>query len=168
MEGQALVISTIICVLFCNTGDLCSAAHNGSVVNIGILLNQNTRVGKVAKIAMEMEEDDVNRDTQLLNRARLVLHFRDTQGDLIVGASHEDSATIDLGARLLRILHGPDCRFHRNLFVRRMYVDFLWLLAQLAAALYLWCMPKDGTSLSGSTSGKPPLRSGSYVYRCQQ
>ena len=88
MEGQALVISTIICVLFCNTGDLCSAAHNGSVVNIGVLLNQNTRVGKVAKIAMEMAEDDVNRDTQLLNGARLVLHFRDTQGDPIVGASH--------------------------------------------------------------------------------
>ena len=88
MEGQALVISTIICILFCNTWDLCTAAQQyGSVVNIGVLLNLDTLVGKVAKITMEMAQVDVNNDTRLLNGTRLALHFNDTRGDPMVGAS---------------------------------------------------------------------------------
>jgi hypothetical protein len=85
MEGQVLAVLMIFCVLFCNTGNLCRATHNDSLVNIGVVLNYNSWVGKVAKTALEMAEDDINKDTQILNDSRLVLHFRDMRGDAIQG-----------------------------------------------------------------------------------
>jgi len=87
MEGQVRAVLMIFCILFCCTGNLCSAAHNDSVVNIGVVLNYNSWVGKVAKTAIEMAWDDINRGTHLLNGSRLVLHFRDSHGDAIEEAS---------------------------------------------------------------------------------
>ena len=87
MEGQALAIVIIISVLFCNTGSFCTAAHNDLMVHIGVILNYKTWIGKVAKTAIEMAADDINRDTQLLNGSQLVVEFRDSQGDAVKGAS---------------------------------------------------------------------------------
>eukprot|EP00253_Pinus_taeda_P024188 PITA_24188 len=92
MEGHAVAVLMTFCILFCNAGNLCSAANNDSVVNVGVILNYNSWVGKVAKTAIEIARDDINRDTQLLNGSRLVLHFRDSLGDAIQGAS----AVLDL------------------------------------------------------------------------
>eukprot|EP00253_Pinus_taeda_P033031 PITA_33031 len=86
MEGHAVAVLMIFCILFCNAGNMCSAANYDSVVNIGVILNYNSWVGKVAKTAIEIARDDINRDTQLLNGSRLVLHFRDSLGDAIQGA----------------------------------------------------------------------------------
>jgi ionotropic glutamate receptor len=87
IERHAVAILMIICVLLCNTGNLFSAAQNESLVNIGVILNYNSTVGKVAKTAIEMAGDDINRDTHILNGSRLVLHFRDSRGEAIQGAS---------------------------------------------------------------------------------
>jgi len=87
MEGPVQAILIIFCILLSSTGNLCSAAHNDRVVNIGVVLNYNSWVGKVAKTAIEIARDDINGDTQLLNGSRLVLHFRDSRGDAIQGAS---------------------------------------------------------------------------------
>ena len=87
MVVQVLPVFMIFCTLLCNPGNLCRAAHKDSVVNIGVLLNYNSWVGKVAKTALEIAHDDINNDTQPLNGYRLVLLFRDTRGDAIQGAS---------------------------------------------------------------------------------
>ena len=87
MEGPVQAILIIFCILLSSTGNLCSAAHNDRVVNIGVILNYNSTVGKVAKTAIEMAGDDINRDTHILNGSRLVLHFRDSHGDAIEEAS---------------------------------------------------------------------------------
>eukprot|EP00253_Pinus_taeda_P011673 PITA_11673 len=92
MEGHAVAVLMIFCTLFCNAGNMCSAANNDSVVNIGVILNYNSWVGKVAKTAIEIARDDINRNAQLINGSRLVLHFRDSHGDAIQGAS----AVLDL------------------------------------------------------------------------
>jgi hypothetical protein len=88
MEGQTLGKFTIICVLLCNIRSFhCNANQNDRVVNIGIVLNNDSWVGKVAKTAIEISAEDVNRDTRLLNGSRLVLHFRDSRGEAVEGAS---------------------------------------------------------------------------------
>lgn len=88
MEGQTLGKFMIFCVLICNIGSFhCNATQNDRVVNIGVVLNNNSWVGKVAKTAIEISGEDVNRDTQLLNGSHLFLHFRDSGGDPVVGAS---------------------------------------------------------------------------------
>ena len=87
MEGPELAVLMVFCVFFCNSGNFCGAAQNDSAVNTGVLLNYNSWVGKVAKTAIEMARDNINKDTQLLNGSRLVLEFRDTRGDPIQGAS---------------------------------------------------------------------------------
>eukprot|EP00253_Pinus_taeda_P021570 PITA_21570 len=103
MECHVLAVLMIFCTLFCNTGNLCSAAHNDSEVNIGVLLNYNSWVGKVAKTALEIARDDINNDSQLLNGRRLVLLFRDTRGDAIQGAS----AAFDLFENEVVAIIGP-------------------------------------------------------------
>eukprot|EP00253_Pinus_taeda_P033447 PITA_33447 len=103
MGGQVLAVLMIFSILFCDTGNLCRAVHNDSVVNIGVLLNYNSWVGKVAKTALEIAQYDINNDTQLLNGSRLVLLFRDTLGDAIQGAS----AALDLLEKEVVAIIGP-------------------------------------------------------------
>lgn len=81
------VLILIITLLLCSSGKFCNAVNNDKRVNVGVLLDYDSWVGKVAKTAMEIAADDVNTDTQLLNGSQLVLHFRDSGGDAVVGAS---------------------------------------------------------------------------------
>jgi hypothetical protein len=88
MEAQTVRMFIFICGFLCTTQNLCNAAHKDeSVVNIGVILDYNSRVGKVAKTALEIAAEDINRDTRLPIGSRLVLHFRDSRGEVVVGAS---------------------------------------------------------------------------------
>ncbi|KAH9316695.1 hypothetical protein KI387_025322 [Taxus chinensis] len=60
-------------------------------VNIGVILNTNSWLGKVVKTALKLAADDVNNDANLvMNATRLLLHFRHAQTLL-------HAATADIG-----------------------------------------------------------------------
>jgi hypothetical protein len=63
IEGEVMEVLMIFYVLFCNTGKLCGATENDNVVNIGVVLNYHSCVGKVSKSSLEMTQDGINKDT---------------------------------------------------------------------------------------------------------
>lgn len=82
MGSSMPAIFICICFLCC----CCSRAEN-LTVNIGVIL-QLDLFGKVAKPAFELAAEDVNKNFQQQNSSlRLVLQFRDSEGDPVMAAS---------------------------------------------------------------------------------
>ncbi|GLJ41449.1 hypothetical protein SUGI_0857900 [Cryptomeria japonica] len=60
---------------------------NGSSINIGAIIALDTTNGKIAKTAIELAVEDVNKNTSVLNGTLLNLHIRDSTQDPLAGAS---------------------------------------------------------------------------------
>ncbi|KAH9317200.1 hypothetical protein KI387_018969, partial [Taxus chinensis] len=59
-------------------------------VHIGVILDENSWVGKVAKAALKIAADDANNNARLLNGTRLILHLRHAHTLLDVAAAAVD------------------------------------------------------------------------------
>ncbi|GLJ41458.1 hypothetical protein SUGI_0858030 [Cryptomeria japonica] len=69
---------------------LCAASSeemNGSSINIGAIIALDTTNGKIAKTAIELAVEDVNRNTSVLNGTILNIHIRDSKQDSLTSAS---------------------------------------------------------------------------------
>lgn len=64
-----------------------ASANTITQFNIGALVSYETLIGQVAKQAIEMAVDDVNRDQSVLNGSQLVLHMLDTNCSALQGAA---------------------------------------------------------------------------------
>ncbi|GLJ46350.1 hypothetical protein SUGI_0977080 [Cryptomeria japonica] len=76
-------------VLFPERGCLC-LAQNGTrpaTVNVGALVAYDTTIGRVAKKAIELAVEDVNKDGTVLNGTKLVLTMMDTNCTAFIGTS---------------------------------------------------------------------------------
>ena len=67
IAAQIMGIFLIVCFLFCNLDSLCNATNNNKEVNIRVILDYDSWVQKVAKTAIQIAMDYVNRDTHLLH-----------------------------------------------------------------------------------------------------
>ncbi|GLJ41419.1 hypothetical protein SUGI_0857330 [Cryptomeria japonica] len=56
-------------------------------INIGAIIALNTTNGKIAKSAIELAVEDVNRNTSILNGTLLKIRIRDSKQDALTGAS---------------------------------------------------------------------------------
>ncbi|XP_057833459.1 glutamate receptor 3.5-like isoform X2 [Cryptomeria japonica] len=60
---------------------------NGSSINIGAIIALDTTNRKLARTAIELAVEDVNRNTSVLNGTILNIHIRDSKHDALTGAS---------------------------------------------------------------------------------
>eukprot|EP01018_Ginkgo_biloba_P018050 Gb_20693 [translate_table: standard] len=72
----------------------CISAENArpASVNVGALVAYNTTIGKVAKRAIQMALEDVNRNASVLNGTRLVLTMMDSNCSAFIGTAAEGNA----------------------------------------------------------------------------
>ncbi|KAH9316697.1 hypothetical protein KI387_025324 [Taxus chinensis] len=94
MASFPVVRRLLLMLLFlCGASNPCShAIFLNDTVNIGVILDNNSWLGKVVKTALKLAADDVNNDANLvMNATRLVLHFRHAQTLL-----HAATAAYDL------------------------------------------------------------------------
>ncbi|KAH9316702.1 hypothetical protein KI387_025329, partial [Taxus chinensis] len=86
------VVRRLLFLLFlCGVSNPCHGILNDTV-NIGVILDNNSWLGKVVKTALKLAADDVNNDANLvMNATRLLLHFRHAQTLL-----HAATAAYDL------------------------------------------------------------------------
>ncbi|KAH9328301.1 hypothetical protein KI387_000409 [Taxus chinensis] len=82
------------------------SAENGkrpATVNVGALVAYNTTIGRVAKKAIELAVEDVNKDKTLLNETQLVLTMMDTNCSAFIGTS----AALELSKKDVVAVIGP-------------------------------------------------------------
>lgn len=72
-------------VLLSSNGIGLNATARPKVVKIGALLNFNTTIGKVAKVAIEAAVEDVNSNDAILGETKLNVTMQDTQNSGFLG-----------------------------------------------------------------------------------
>ena len=86
----SLFITTIsICCLICpDFKYLTAGAENvSSLIHIGALVSYDTFNGRVARKAIQMAVDSINKDKNILNNSELVLHMLDTNCSAFLGVA---------------------------------------------------------------------------------
>jgi hypothetical protein len=63
-----------------------------SAIHIGSLVSYDSFIGRVARTAIQMAVDDVNKAKNLLNGSELVLHMLDTNCSAFTGAAVGENA----------------------------------------------------------------------------
>eukprot|EP01018_Ginkgo_biloba_P018042 Gb_41411 [translate_table: standard] len=83
----------------------CMSAENArpASVNVGALLAYNSIIGKVARIAIQLALEDVNRNTSVLNGTRLVLTMMDSNCSAFIGTA----AALELMKKEVVAMVGP-------------------------------------------------------------
>ncbi|GLJ41424.1 hypothetical protein SUGI_0857420 [Cryptomeria japonica] len=76
----AVQIALLLCAAF-------SGEMNGLSINIGAMIALDTTNGKIARTAIELAVEDVNRNTSVLNGTILNIHIRDSTQDALTSAS---------------------------------------------------------------------------------
>ena len=88
--GSLSLFITIIsiCSFLCPDVHYLAGAQNASsVIHIGALISYDTIIGRVARKAIQMALDDINKDKNLLNNSELVLHMLDTNCSAFTGVA---------------------------------------------------------------------------------
>ena len=77
-----------ICSFLClDVHDMASAQNASSVIHVGALISYDTIIGRVARKAIQMALDEINKDKNLLNNSELVLHMLDTNCSAFLGVA---------------------------------------------------------------------------------
>lgn len=84
MKSTKVLLSlTLLILVLYNTLVCCKRPD---VVNVGAIFSYDTVIGKVAKVAMGMAVDDVNKDPTILNGTQFKLIMEDSNCSVFLGS----------------------------------------------------------------------------------